>query len=237
MCYDNFMIKHNQDGVSGVAVSLVLSIVLLVSAIGFGVWAYGGRQDYKNNTDAKIADAVTIAQKQEGITKDKQFAEESKNPLKIYSGPQAYGSIVLSYPKTWSGYVADSSSDNSSNSTPVDGYFHPGVVPSITDQASVFSLRVQVLSQSYSQTLDNINQSQQSNNPAVIKPYALPKLPKTVGVKLTGALPINDSSNNDKTGTMVILPLRSQTLELWTEGSQYTNDFNKYILPNFTFSP
>ena len=237
MCYDNFMIKHNQDGVSGVLVSLVLCIVLLIGATGFSVWAYSGRQDYKNNTDAKITAAVAIAKQQEGTAKDKLFAEESKSPLKVYSGPEAYGSIVLSYPKTWSGYVADTSGDNGNNTTPVDGYFHPGVVPSISDQASVFSLRMQVLGQSYSQTLDNIKQSQESNNPAVIKPYALPKLPKTVGVELTGPLPINDSSSNSKTGVMVILPLRSQTLELWTEGSQYTNDFNKYILPNFTFSP
>lgn len=230
------MIKHNQDGVSGVAVSLVLSIVLLIGAVGFGVWAFSGRQDYKNNTDAKIADAVTVAKQQEGATKDKQFAEASKNPLKTYSGPQAYGSIILSYPKTWSGYVADTNSNNSSSSTPVDGYFHPGVVPSITDEASVFSLRVQVLSQSYSQTLTNIKQSQSSEGAPTVKPYALPKLPKTVGVKLTGTLPTNNG-NSSKTGTMVILPLRSQTLELWTEGNQYTHDFNTYILPNFTFSP
>jgi hypothetical protein len=33
------------------------------------------------------------------------------------------------------------------------------------------------------------------------------------------------------------LPLRSQTVKIWTEGSQYGGDFNKYILPNFSFSP
>lgn len=230
------MIKHNQDGGSGVTVTLVLTIILLIGAIAFGVWAYSGRQDYKNNTDAKIADAVVVAKKQESVEKDKQFAEESKNPLKTYNGPQAYGSIVLNFPKTWSGYVADSNSNGNSGNTPVDGYFHPGVVPNISDQASVYSLRVQVLSQSYSQTLSNLSQVQQSQNPPTIKPYALPKVPRTVGVELTGALPINGGSSN-KVGTMVILPLRSQTLEIWTEGSQFTNDFNKYILPNFTFSP
>ncbi|HET7059792.1 MAG TPA: hypothetical protein VFH99_00520 [Candidatus Saccharimonadales bacterium] len=232
------MIKHNQDGAaSGLAVSLVLAIVLLVGAIAFGVWSFSGRQDYKNHTDAKIAAAVTVAKQQEGTAKDKQFAEEEKNPLKAYSGPQAYGSIILQYPKTWSGYVADSSSSDNNSTTPVDGYFHPGVVPSITDQASVFSLRLQVLSQSYSQTLTDLNSAQQSQNPPTVKPYALPKVPNTVGVELTGTLPESSNGNDKKTGTMVILPLRSQTLELWTEGDQYTADFNNYILPNFTFSP
>lgn len=230
------MIKHNQDGaVSGLAVSLVLAIVLLIGAIAFAVWAFSGRQDYKNHTDAKITAAVTVAKQQESGLKDKQFAEAEKNPLKTYTGPQAYGSIVLSYPKTWSGYVASSSNGNSGSAL-VDGYFDPGVVPSVSDPASVFSLRVQVLSQAYAQTLSSINNSQQSQNPPTINAYALPKVPKTVGVEVTGALP-NSNSSTPKTGVMVILPLRSQTLEIWTEGNQFLSDFNNYILPNFTFSP
>jgi hypothetical protein len=83
--------------------------------------------------------------------------------------------------------------------------------------------------------LDSISSSD-SDNPPVIKPYALPRVPKAVGVQISGKLPINDG-NGEKTGVMVILPLRSQTIKLWTEGTQYTKDFNKYILPNFSFSP
>lgn len=230
------MIKHNQDGASGVLVSLILTIVLLIGAIGFGIWAFSSRQDYKNNTDSKVAAAVTVAKQQESAAKDKIFAEESKSPLKTYAGPQAYGSIVLEYPKTWSSYIIDTSSSSNSGSTPVNGYFHPGSVPSVQDDASIFSLRIQVLSQSYSETLSGISSNSSSTNPPVVKPYALPKVPKTVGVEVTGTLPVSGGSGQ-KTGTMIILPLRSQTLELWTEGTQYTNDFNKYILPNFSFSP
>lgn len=229
------MIKHNQDGASGALVSLVLTIVLLIGAIAFGIWAFGSRQDYKNNTDAKIADAVTIAKQQESAVKDKQFAEESKNPLTTYSGPQAYGSIILSYPKTWSGYINDTSSDGSSN-TPIDGYFHPGLVPSISQSSSVFSLRIQVISKSYSEVVNGIT-ANGSQTPPKVQAYAFPKVPNTVGVKVTGALPISSGDSGQKMGTMVILPLRSQTLELWTETDQYQSDFNKYILPNFTFSP
>lgn len=232
------MLKHNQDGLSGVAVSLALAVLLLIGAIGFGAWAYSGRQDYKDNADAKIAEAVTAAKQQEAAAKDSQFAEEIKNPLKTYNGPEAYGSIVLKYPKTWSGYVIDANDDNSSDSsTPVDGYFHPGVVPSADGSASLFSLRLQVLGQSYSEVVDELNNGSSSGNPPVIRPYALPKVPKAVGVKITGVLPVDSSGSDNKTGVMVILPLRSQTIELWTEGNRYVNDFNKYILPNFRFSP
>lgn len=228
------MIKHNQDGAAnGLVISLVLTVILLVGAIVLAAWAYSGRQDYKDHTDAKINAAVKVAVAANSSAKDKQFAEDEKNPLKTYNGPEAYGSIVLQYPKTWSGYVSDSTSNNSNGNTPVDGFFYPGVVPSTGNMASVFALRIQVLNQSYSQTLSGL--TSHAANPPIINPYALPKVPKTVGVKITGTLPI--SGSNDKTGIMVVLPLRSETLEIWTEGNQFTNDFNNYILPNFTFSP
>ncbi len=225
------MIKHNQDGISGVVVSLILTGVLLLGAVIFGVWAFMGRQDYKNHSDAKAAAASKVAVAKNTATKDKQFAEESKNPLKTYSGPQAYGSVVLQYPKTWSGYVITNSSG--SGNTLVDGYFNPGVVPSATDQGSVFALRVQVLNQSYAQTLSNLASNQQPSKPRVTVPYALPKVPNVVGIKFTGPL----ANTSTKTGTTVILPLRSETLAIWTEGDQFLPDFNTYILPNFSFSP
>ncbi|HVV25860.1 MAG TPA: hypothetical protein VHC21_02415 [Candidatus Saccharimonadales bacterium] len=230
------MTKHNQDGaVSGVAVSLVFTLLLLIAAIVFGVWAFGSRQDYKNNTDAKINAAVTVAKQNEDKLKDAAFAQAEKNPLTTWNGPEAYGSIALAYPKTWSGYVSVASSTNTGSTNPVDGYFYPGVVPSTTDSSSSFALRIQVNSQSYANVVQQLSQAN-SQNPPTVAPYALPKVPKVVGVKVTGTLPISNG-DTQKTGIMVILPLRSETLEIWTEGSQFTADFNNSILPNFSFSP
>lgn len=223
------MLKHNQDGsVSGVGISLIIAIVLLVGAIGFGAWAFNSRQDYKDNVDAKINTAVTAAVAREDKIKDAQFAEDYKKPFKIYQGPEAYGSLMVSYPKTWSAYVDDSGKGKAL----VDGYFAPNTVPSIIDKNSVFALRVLVIDQPYTQALQQFT-SQQSTGKLTISAYALPKLPKVVGVKAVGQLSSSQASNV----TMIVLPLRSQTLEFWTEGSQYLNDFNNYILPNFTFSP
>lgn len=219
------MIKHNQDGATSVLIAAVLG-VLLVLALGFGGWAFVNMQDYKNNSDEKSAAAVKVAKQEESTAKDAQFAEERKNPLRTYNGPQAYGSMVVKYPNTWSGYVDVSQGDGQ----PVDGYWYPGIVPSINAESSVFALRVQVLGQSYSSILQEIS-GQGDGQAQTISAYALPKVPKAVGVKVTGAL------RDGKNGTMVLLPLRDQTLQIWTEGTQFTKDFNNIILPNFSFSP
>lgn len=221
------MIKHNQNGaISGLLVSFIFTFILLITAGGFAVWAYNGRQDYKNNSDAKVKVAVAAAIQNESTVKDLQFAEISKNPLKTYNGPETSGSIVINFPKTWSGTV----DDTGNGSSLIDGYFATGVVPSLTDQNSVFALRVKVLSQTYDSILQTFSNQQQSGQ-LTISAYSLPLLPKIVGVKIVGLL------DSKTTVTMVAFPLRAGTLELWTEGTQFVPDFNNIILPNFSFSP
>lgn len=220
------MIKHNQNGaVSGVVISLVLAILLLIGAIAFGGWAYTSRQDYKDHSDAKSAVAAEAAVKEANRKKDLEFAETQKNPLKLYVGPDSKGSARLFFPKTWSGYV-----NMSDDSSTLEAYFNPVVVPSVENENNLFALRIEIISQSYAETLDSLK-SQQADGKMQVSAYALPKLPKVVGVRATGLI------EEKKQVDMVVLPLRSDTIKIWTEGDQYTKDFNTYILPNFSFSP
>lgn len=222
------MIKHNQDGaVSGLSLSLILSIILLVAAVGFGVWAFGSRQDYKDNTDAKISVAVKAAVAQNSADDAKKFAEQAKMPLTTYNGPEANGSLVVQYPKTWSVY--DNGSGGSSGSV-LDLYFNPVIVPTIGNQNSVYALHVQVINTAYSNAVQALTGQLDAGN-LTVSAYSLPKLPNVVGVKAVGAI------NNQTEGTLIILPLRTQTIEIETDGNGSLNDFNKYILPNFSFSP
>jgi hypothetical protein len=215
----------SQDGaINALVLPLVLAVLLLIGAAVFGAWAYSGRQDYKNNVDKKIAAAVVLAKQDEDKVKDAQFAEENKRPLKTYTGPSAYGSIAIQYPKTWSAYVSDTGSDDPY----VDGYFAPNAVPDAQDPNSNFALRVQVSATSYN---DTMQQFQDNEGTVTVQPYALPKVPKVVGAIVTGAI------EEGKTGTMVILPLRNTTLKLWTESPSFKSDFNNIILPNASFSP
>lgn len=216
------MIKHNQDGaVNPLLLPLIGSAILLVSTLAFGSWAFTSRQDYKNNTDQKIGLAVTAAVAEEGQRKDKEFAEISKSPLKTYSGPEQFGSLQLQYPKTWSAYVSDRGEDD------LNGYFNPNVVPDTADDAATFALRIQVVDQPYSDVIDEFDNVEE----VTVTPYALPKMPKIVGVKVSGQI------EQEKQGTVVILPIRDKTLRVFTESKDFENDFNNIILANLTFSP
>lgn len=226
------MVKHNQDGaVNGLVISLVMTVVLLIGAISFGAWAYSSQQDYKKNSDAKAAVAADVAKEAANDAKEKEFLERVKEPYKTYEGPDTAGSLVLNFPKTWSGYVDDGGAAGSTNSgVGLNGYFSPGVVPSTTDRDAAFALRIQVVPQAYASVLEGFGSQQQAGKLS-ISAYVLPKLPKIVGVQVKGELA------DKKNVTMVVLPLRGDTLEVWTEGSQYIDDFNNHILPNLSFSP
>jgi len=225
-------LKHNQSGaINGLVISLIFTVLLLIGALAFGGWAFSGRQDYKNNVDAKISVAVAAANQKQSAADQVTFDQEAKQPLRAYDGPEAYGSLVVNYPKTWSAYVDDTGTGGADNAL-VDGYFAPGTVPSTTGTSSVFALRVQVLPAGYAQTLQTLA-GQEQQGKLTVSAYSLPKLPKVVGIEAVGQVPTASLSNV----TMVILPLRSNTLEIWTQGSQYLSDFNNNILPNFSFSP
>ncbi len=221
------MNKHDQHGAINALLlpCIVIALLFIVSA-SFGFWAYAGRQDYKLNSDAKVASAVTVARQAESTAKDRQFAEIEKQPLRNYNGPQAFGSLVVAYPKTWSAYVDDSGSGNAT----VDGFFYPGTVPALTAQNSSFALRVQVLAQSYSSIVTSVRDAQETSK-AIVTPFALAKVPSVVGVRVDG------NFKEQKVGSMVILPLRDKTIEISTESNDFLNDFNKNILPNLTFVP
>lgn len=208
-------------------IPLILVVLLLFGAAGFGYWAYNSRQDYKNNTDQKVAAAVEQAKEQLTIQKEKEFTEREKSPLKTYVGPSAFGSLQIQYPKSWSGYV----SVTNSSGTPVDGYFYPNVVPTTQGyNTAAFALRVQVQQQSYDSILQNY-QAQLQEKTVTVKPFRMPKVSSVVGVRITGQI------FPQKKGTLIVLPLRGQTLEVWTESGSFQKDFDNIIIPNFKFSP
>lgn len=214
-----------------IAVTILLSVTA-ISLLAFSLWAYGGRQDYKNNSDKKVSAAVEVAKKQQVDEDNQRFAEELKNPLKTYTGPSDYGSVVVQYPKTWSAFLAN---NGLSSGAILDAYFHPDIIPPLSNNENnrnAIALNVQVLNQSYSQAISGLKQrADQSNVSLVAEPYALPKMPNQSGILFRGQI------TNNLNGIVIYVPLRDKTIRISTDTDQFLADFNNYILPNFSFEP
>lgn len=225
--HQGVQVRRDQRGALNILViPLILLLLFLATSLGFGIWAYGSRQDYKDNVDQKIAAAVKVAQGQQQQTDAKQYAEQAKQPYDSYIGPSAFGNINLKYPKTWSAYVVE----DATNSNPIDGFFHPNFVPDATRNQNNFALRVQVTQTSYDNVLQQYG-GQVDSKQLTVAPYSLPKVPSVVGSRLEGQL------DEGKQGVMIVLPLRNMTLKIWTESNDFKADLDNNILPNFTFQP
>lgn len=228
------MKKIGQKGELNVLViPLVLVCILLIVALVWAFSIYKKEQNYKNNTDAIAAEQAKKAQAAQAQTDQNTYNEKEKQPLRTYIGPSDFGSLKIEYPKTWSVYV---DTTGNSNNAAVDGYGYPGVVPNTGSQgntgATAYALRFQVLNETYDQVLQNIqSQNQGSQNQVTITPYQPKNVKGVIGVRVDGAIEQNIQ------GSMVILPLRTTTLEIYTEAQQFVPDFNNYILPNFSFVP
>ncbi len=206
---------------NALVISLVLVVVLFLGATGFGVWAYMGKQDYKNNVDSKIAAAVDVAEKKIASQKDNEFTEKEKNPLKEYRSSAILGDINFMYPKTWSGYTksTDDTLDLSMNPDLVSG-----------DPKATYALNVEIINTPYDSNIKKY-EGLVKNGKVKASAYRLAKLPKVLGTRVDGEY------ENGIKGSIVVLPLRDKTITIACQNTQYINDFENIILPNFSFSP
>ncbi|MDQ3065316.1 MAG: hypothetical protein M3Q36_03540 [bacterium] len=216
------MHKLNQQG--SLLIPLVLVVLVLFASAGFGAWAYMGRQDYKNNTDAKIEEAVEVANEKLSDELNVEFAELQKNPNNRYKGPVAFSTLQLVYPRTWSAYI----DEGDSRATKIFGYFHPKFVPA-TDSDTSFAFRFEVESKTYDVIMRSVESSVKSGK-VKVSAYRAPKVKTALGSRVEGEI------INKKQGVMVILPVRDKTIKIWTEGDTYRGDFEK-ILSQLSFVP
>jgi len=207
----------------------VLGILLLVALV-FGVWAFSGRQSAKNNANSQAASAASAAAASQKTTDQAAFADQLKQPYKSFTGPATYGSIKFSYPKTWSAYV-----DQSGSSEPINGYFYPDIVPAVnSNNNTAFALRVELVANTYSSEIQQY-QSQAQQGALKASAYVPAKLASTAGVQR--GTRFDGTLNTTQTGSLIIIPVRDQTLLVYTESTDFLNDFNKIVLPSLTFSP
>lgn len=207
-------------------VAFIITLVLLLGALGGFIWAFMERQDYKLNSDKKAAAAAEVAKKEEADAKEKEFVEREKIPTKEYKTPATYGAVSVTYPKTWSAYVAEVPTNTA---MPIDGYFHPNVVPALTS-GTAFALRVQVTGDGYAKALKEYDPEVKAGR-VKVSAYQAPKMPGVTGSRIDGEI------SKGQKGTVVLLPLRDKTIKISTQSPQFAGDFEKIILANLTFVP
>ncbi len=218
-------IQKPKRHMNGLLIPLVLVILLLLGALGFGFWAFAGMQDYKNNSDKKADVAVKAAVEENTAENELAFTEREKEPLKEYKGPASFGSVAIKYPKTWSAFITEVDKGG----TPVDGYFHPNYVPGLQSGTS-FALHLQVTSLVYADELKKFDADAKAGRVQVTA-IGVDNVPGVTGVRIDGEV------EKGKQGSLVLFPMRDKTLKISTEAEQFKGDFNTIILKNLSFSP
>ena len=204
---------------------LILGVLLLVTLV-FAVWAFVGMTDYKNNSDKKSESAVASALAEQKTKLDAEYAEKEKSPYETYQASSEFGSLKLTYPRTWGMYVDAKLSGGSST---LDGYAHPNFVPGINSGDTSYALRYQVVSQDYVSVMKTFDASIKGSK-ASVTAFVPEKVPTVKGSKIVGEV------SSKKTGVMYVLQLRDKTIKIWTESNSYAADLDK-IINTLTFTP
>ncbi|NCS83106.1 hypothetical protein GW746_01685, partial [Candidatus Saccharibacteria bacterium] len=127
----------------------IIAIFTTVVFAGLAIWALINYFDQKENVDGRVDTAVATAVKDQADKDAADYQEKEKQPNRQFSGPEDYGRLAFSYPKTWSVYVAK---DASSGST-YEAYLNPVEVPPVSSSRQ-YALRVLIEDKDYEKVID-----------------------------------------------------------------------------------
>lgn len=217
--YNDLMLIKRSDRQAGFATGYLVSIILLtivvIVMVGLTIWFYIQYSDQKNNVDSKVNQAVAIAVKEQADEDEKKFAEREKEPNREFVGPDDYGRVTFSYPKTWSAYV-----DKDQNSKgDYEAYLHPQVVPSVDNKESRFALRVLIETEDSSEVISQYDSKVEDGE---LKSSAI-NANGVSGTRLDGAF------DKNVRGAVVIFKVRDKTVSIFTDADTFKPDFENII--------
>ena len=213
--------SREAGAVNPLLIASILLALLSAGLAGFGIWSFGNYMDQKDNTDAKIATAVTNAKKTQESDLEKDFVEREKKPNLQFAGPDDLGHVTFDYPKTWSVYVASNGVTDD-----YEAYLNPVSVPTVTE-TQPFALRVEVLRKTYDDVLKTYE--------SAVKKGDLKSAPITVngftGVRLDG------NFSKERQGSSIVFKIRDKALVISTDATTFKNDFDNTIITSLDFNP
>lgn len=211
------MLKLNQKGsMNPLLIPLILAVLVFIGTSITSYMFYTNYVDQRDNVNAKIASAVEIAETNQREKLEKEFDEKEKLPNRSYTAPSIYGTVKLTFPKTWSGFVSD-------NGSALDYYGHPSYVPS---KGVNYALRMNISDKQFASEVKTYEQKVKSGE---LRASSI-TVAETTGTRLDGLL------KKEQDGILVLFPLRDKVLKVWTENKDFKADFEN-ILKTLTFEP
>ena len=202
-----------------------MAVVLLVLSIVLGALAivYIGKfNKAQTNVNQQKNEAAVQAKAEQKKIDQAEFAEESKKPYRTYQAPVVLGAIKVEFPKDWNVYAIE----DEGSPKQLDVYMYPGIVRAPQSTNEPYSFRILLQKALYTETLAKYQKDVEKGK-LTAKNVTVSGI---TGTRLEGEI------EKDRTGVLILLPIRDKTLFLWTDSLNYLNDYNG-IIERISVSP
>ncbi len=184
-------------------------------------------QEAQSNIDLKIGAARAEASEEQKVADEKEFEKREKEPNKTFAGPDDYGGLTFSYPKTWSAFV----SNDASGGGDFEAYLNPDIVNPISnnnsgssndldDDPPIHALRVHI----YDKSIDAVRKEFDEK---AAEEHALTSTVYTRG-EISGTL-YEGTLEEGIEGRSLIFKKNDKTIELRTDSSVFYEDFDNIL--------
>ena len=211
----NMRYRREQGSVNGWMVGTFGCLVLFLIAGSLAIWAYMQYSHEKNNVDSKVAIEVAKGKGEQAEIDQKKFSEEAKNPRIEFVGPSEYGRVSFMYPKTWSVYIEN----DGSNRGDYKAYLNPVAVPSASNKASRFALRLEIINKN----LDTVLNDYQSR---LKKGELTSSSTEFNGISATR---IDGTFEKELRGSVVLMKVRDKPIRFSTDADTFKPDFQTIL--------
>ena len=206
---------YEQGGISGQMMAIIGLVVLVLLTGSAAIWAYVSYTQQKTNVDGRVALAVAQAKNDQATSDENTFAQREKIPNQQFVGPDNYGRLTFSYPKTWSVFVYN---DGSTSGSTFQAYLNPLSVPPVSETQQ-YALRVTIQQKDYDQVV-------QSYQPKVQKGDLRSSVASSMGHNGTR---LDGTFNQNIRGAAVIYQIRDKTAIIQTDANTFMPDFEALI--------
>lgn len=206
--------KNQEGGISGSLIAIISLIILVLGAGSAAIWAYINYTEQKTDVDGKVSLAVADARRDQSEADFVKYQEELKQPNTLFAGPDDYGRLTFSYPKTWSVYVAKDVSKGGS----YEAYLNPVTVPPVSSSQQ-FAARVLIEEKDYDQVLKSYDSLVKKGD-----------LRSSVSVANgNNGTRFDGNFSKDIRGAAVIFKIRDKTVTVRTDADTFKPDFENII--------